>query len=201
MVRKLIASVVLLSLTGASAYAMEISKGKLLSHKEWTTGNVIKSSFLEVNKKQNTLLSSIWSKNTLGSKVIPMDIDVLFTGARIFAGQMLPGVVGEEVTLFGFTRHAIDNRSASMQTYQLYSTLCAQTGMGTGTCATSEDDVSIEPGGYIAIERRPNMTVSYDEPGTYNVAVFSAIYRDGAPFHYTSDDADISIYATPSNAK
>ena len=45
---KLMLGFILSSLLSANSFAIQINGGKLLSHKEWTKGNVIKSSFKDV---------------------------------------------------------------------------------------------------------------------------------------------------------
>jgi hypothetical protein len=152
----------LLSLLSANCFAIQINGGKLISHKEWTKGNVIKSFFKNIESSaalniplnrlhQNDGINWISASSTttpFPQTSIPVKTDATFTGnSNMF----------------------IENDDPIQKTFTIISTLFVNPPCISGLCPTiilsSEDVVTLDPYGTLKIDKNPTLTTNFTTTG------------------------------------
>src|SRR5690348_4255022 len=118
MKRKLLLGLILTAVCSANSFAMEITHGKLISHKEWTMGKLAKSSsFKEVN---NLNIPALRLPSLKMKGDVPMP-PVLVANNTVLAQSVvsddLTAVVGQDVSLSGFNYVDITNNGSTPKTY------------------------------------------------------------------------------------
>lgn len=142
----------------SQVYAVEIFKGKILQHKEWSTGQA-KAVFKEVknlNLKANLNNSSAMMTTSLA--------------------DIVHGTVGIPVEVKGVSSGSIRNQTESVQTYYYNATVCAETNPFNTDCIYYNDKIELQPGGHLYIEGlQPSLSISFAEAGEHAIYVVTEI--------------------------
>lgn len=188
MKRKFILSLGVASLFCSNAFAMEIVSGHLISHKESTTGPS-KALFKEIDVKDN-LFSGMQSLLKL-----PQDSKQnQFVAASVQANDVAPSVLGSFFHLSGLHRDFIMNMSAETQTYVIRHNICVDIMKNEGiyqtdTCASSIDQVAIDPKGKIGNVKEMDLNVVLSDPSVkYFEHVETIIFNEDGNTIYQSAD-------------
>jgi hypothetical protein len=142
----------LLSLVSANCFAYEIHKGKLISHKEWTTGKAT-GSFVHVpmpNLLINRKAGDVFELKLNNYEILPAK-----------------GTAGTETLVTGNNYIWFTNASDNTLTYNFELFTCAFTSQRTENCIHIEDTFSVEPGGSFSYSVSPKLAVVFDAPGSY----------------------------------
>lgn len=159
---KLIISMAIAAAVGSNAFALDISNGKVISHKEWATAGA-KAAYLPGTKSRQSIQDIKGMKLSASSNAVYSDTES--TTARI----------GEPVTVGNDGYIWIYNSSESTQNYQFNYSICAEQNANITECVYSEDRIELQPHGYLSDSRKPTVTMKYDTPGSYNIYA-SAFY-------------------------
>lgn len=175
---KLILGIALTSLASASM-AMEITHGKLLSHKEWVTGKGV-GSFSAVDPRPKSRLHKahkISHDNPVGSE------GVQITSSVIDMGDIK---VGSPVTFGSVSYVWILNDSQSVQTYKINGRLCSYGNGVQQGCNLFEDVITLDPQGIAMSDRWPRLSLSYEKAGKYVVEAATSV--DKGQINFESND-------------
>ena len=152
---KLLLCGTLTTLFCANSFAMEIYKGRIIEHKEWTTGNA-KITFKPSDAREARLKFDQQKKQSQNA------------GAFISTyADSIKGNVGQPITVTG--SHIIDvrNDTQATQRYTYILSLCTNTSNHQAQCGYYYDTVELESGGYIFNSYTPMLQVQFDNAGTY----------------------------------
>lgn len=192
---RLLLGSLMISAISANTFALDIKNGKLLSHKEWTKGNIT-ASFSETTEKNAKIdLRQVLAKKGLpgnGSEVIYALNDI----------QDTSGIVGQSVNFSGDNQTVIINQTIFPHTYKITNTI--------GTCyfgsstecqyeyAASEDTVSVNPNSGINLMLTPHAIKAFNTAGKGWVTLDTSIQNvdSNAEFH-TVKLAEFSIAYLP----
>src|SRR3990167_9102818 len=164
MKEKLLLGLALASMV-TSGFALEIDKGHVVSHKEWTTGNA--KGFFKPGKmtaemmKMKGMRSDAYSYSSLYSYV---------TSAK--------GTVNTPVEIDGDNYIYAYNNTQKAETYHYSFSICAHNSDHTAQCAYYYDELVLEPGGSASSMEIPSLQVTFMKPGTYNSEVSSYLYKE-----------------------
>lgn len=184
---KMLLGLAMMSMVTSSAFAMEIYKGKLLSHNETSMGKV-KFSFLEAKVDVKKELAAMKAK-----RMLQQNNEGDFIAAKNEAIEAY-GVVGQDVSLSGMSEAHISNETSSSQTYTISTNICSIVG-GSFYCGMETDVVQLDPSGYAMAARMPTMNVNYDEPGNFTTLMLTTVTRQNQNTSFmTYDAANVTIY-------
>lgn len=169
---KLLISMAIAAAVGSNAFALEITKGKLISHKEWATAGA-KASYLPGTKTRQTVLDSKGMKLSGSSNAIFSDTESTTTQVGV------PVTVGNDGYVW------IYNSTETVQNYRFVVSMCADQNDEIIECVYSEDNVELQPHGYLSDSRKPSVTMKYDTAGSYNI--FASAY-------YVSDNGMTRVF-------
>ena len=198
MKRKLLLALAFGSLVSSNVFSMEIVNGKLLDHKQWTTGNV-KAVVKNINadpKKIERLLSQHKDNSHV-------DINA---AARFPFGLMPMILVGQSTLIEGQAEALIFNDTSTVERFVVLNTVCSddvplgsQSQIHSITCSNDQSHVMLEPHGYFLLGQYPGMTISYKEAGTYDVSVGITVISDNNEVisYHTDDHKKIYVSAAP----
>ncbi|TAK71560.1 MAG: hypothetical protein EPO11_11130 [Gammaproteobacteria bacterium] len=155
--KKSLVSLTLISLVSANSFALELYKAKVISHKEWTTGD-IKASFNPGKSNMSKLKNKTSSTNT-DSTYADVEAATTFT----------MGQVGAMVNLAGRHQMYVSNNTQSTQKYFYQFTLCANVSDNLQQCANYYDVLEIEAGGYAYASIEPELQLIFSKAGNYPV--------------------------------
>lgn len=179
MKRKILVGLSLIYLATTASYAMDIQGGKLISHKEWTTGSV-KALFADTKKDFKANISR--KMRNLPSAIEQHDGIVL---ANSMPDQQ--GVVGEETPVVGFVSGYIENLTSTQQTYTINSFICSNMGLGQESdCANSTDIIQLNPNGFINLNKNITMSNVYKLAGNYWTVTGATVKKDGMSTMFAS---------------
>lgn len=157
--------VALIISSSAPAFAFEIFNGHILSQKQWSTANnkaiFIKSSNYKVlsNKQITNVLP-----NCNGDRY-RLTHDISPISAKI----------GKLVTIRGHHDIYIQNNSESTKTYKYTHQICSDTSQSTVQCAYYEENIELQPGGYISSSSESQLPMWFDKIGEYSTSVSTTI--------------------------
>lgn len=184
---KMLVGLAMISMVASSAYAMEIYKGKLISHHESSLGKV-KVSFREAKIDVKKELASLKLKRLMQQD---NNGDIIAAKNTAFEAN---GVVGTDVTLMGGSEVHIFNATDSAQTYTISTNICSAMN-DSFYCGMLTDVVQLDPAGYVMAARMPTMNVNYWEAGNFNNVMLTTVTRqDQSTSFMTYDNADVAIY-------
>jgi hypothetical protein len=164
----------MLSLLTAQAFSMEITKGKLISHKEWTTDKRI------VGHLQELKLTKSKAFHYQSKDVASFD--------SIKAKAEMPSFfsnVNTDTTLHGDTIVDISNYTEKEQTYNITREICTylipnqlhvnddpvpNPPNPLGICFVAWDVISLDPSGRIQLNQSPTASMKYAKPGVYQLS-------------------------------
>lgn len=171
---KLLVSAILVSLT-TSAFAIEITNGKLISHKEWTTDNSIK---LAVKPSDKNLNLAILKKS---GSYLPEYIFI-----RDDLDKTMKVVVGSEIKLSGTTMTFISNSHTTPHKYKIVTEICGA--LPSDICGHTEDVVTLNPYGTIQLNSAPTLSINYDTAGSRYILLSTQVIRDNEELKFSSSD-------------
>lgn len=164
---KLLLGLALTSMISASAFAMEIHNGKLLKHKEWTTGNLIGTSAKKFSKaevlkfKENLKLNGV---------AISDHMTMSYSMANATTG-----VAGERADVNGVQFAFLLNDSEGTQVYSVFNSICAATSDKTTECMFYQDEIMLDAQGYAFDLQQPSIQPIFNANGSYNTTVMTVI--------------------------
>lgn len=170
MKHKLMLGFMLSSLLSANSFALEIHGGKLISHKEWTKGNVIKSSVKEIASSTALKIPSHQFQQNESVNWISANSTTYKT-----AEDSVP--VNTDTNFSGNTDVNISNGDSVQKTYTITSYLEVIPYCISMFCPITEkmvqDTVTLDPEGYVRLDRNIDMTTSINTVGyaTYKTGV------------------------------
>jgi len=172
---KIILCASLVALLSANSFALEIYKGRIVSHKEWTTGDA-KVVYKPANK--NTLIK--FKQQRMQSQ----------EGASGYVSTYIDqtqGATSTPIYINGSHYFYIINNTSSTQTYNYTLETCAFDSANTAKCAYYFDAVQLEPNGYLEEVNEPQLQVQFDKAGTYQT--FASAYVQ----NYDNSSTQINI--------
>jgi hypothetical protein len=191
---KLLLGMTLACLLSTNSFSLEITHGKLLSHKEWTTGNVkavsqeakhlqIPELQLPPHKLNNTRYESDW-------------VDVMTTEAWYNPplGAQIPA--NRDISLYGVSAVAITNSTSAPVTYTIATSLnvCEQSQIpgSLKLCwfpsgsSISQDVVTLDAHGSLTLQNTPMATINSSYPELVTYWVDSSVTREGGTTAFSS---------------
>ena len=161
---KLLISAVIAAAVCSNAFALHITKGKLISHKEWTTGNAIAS----YQPGTKTLQSM---KRTLAK------LDVNPSTPIFLASETRNAVahVGERVSVNNNAFIWVKNNTESTRNYYYNFNICATKSDSIIECVYAYEQIELEPNGEFNNALSPELTVKFNEPGVYETTASSFV--------------------------
>jgi hypothetical protein len=151
---KIIISIVVATALSSQAYAMQITKGKLISHREWATKGVKASFGISTRTRKDMKLDD-------NPNIIP--------SANFAETHSVLAKVGQPVSVKNDGFVTIANTTNHTRTYQIFMRICADAiTSGNVECLNYENEISLEPGGSYVDAPVPTLTITYNEPGTYS---------------------------------
>lgn len=199
MKHKLMLGLGLSLLLSANSFAMEIHGGKLIGHKEWTKGNVIKSSFKDI-KLSDAIKHPAFR---LHQKEFPSWV-YAYGVAYGFFNNSVP--VNTDTQVGGRSVVRINNNDTVQKTYTITTTLYVESPLPTSTCpdastlcpiiipvqaSSTQDIVILDPEGSIETDRNPMLTTSFANAGTASYWIENQV---------NVNDSSI-VFNAPSNAE
>lgn len=165
----LLISAAVTALVSANSFAMEIYKGKLINHKEWSDSNDKFSFKSNVSALPLTL-------PTHGKKIHgKANGNQAMVYAVANGGNFL---TNSDVSLTGYGIIYVENDTDAEQTYDYRQSICVNISEHEQHCAQLADSVDLEPGGYFLNQDMPVVNVTFNEPGNYMESVSSEIRND-----------------------
>jgi hypothetical protein len=152
------------------AFAMEIYKGKVISEKVWSNDGSI--AVTGINKKQQFRHDDGYTYENIYSSI-----------------SSDSAKVNEPVTMNNFHHIRLYNRTDHNKNYWIEENICSQTSDNLNRCIYYNQQIQLEPNGYIDQGKQPILKITYTKPGRYRVTVeTSAIeeFGEGAYIPHTS---------------
>lgn len=186
MKRKILIALSILSLASSQAFAIEITDGKLISHKESTTGAPNKVSFKEL-KATKYELSKLKNK---------------FSNHYVYAAAKASEMRWDESIGYMFAageqRYHITNFTDSHQTYKIEKSLCIYKASGADvkaveTCHISDDEIELAPNGSFSENIMTDLyghIIKDSDPGVfYEASVALRINNETSGISFDSSDS------------
>ena len=151
---KLLLTTAIMAAIASNAFALHITKGKLLSHKEWATGGAVALT-MPTNKTKATAMRMLDQQTSIQPSLIVAGIENFTT------------TVNEPVTINNSGFFWFENTTVSSKTIWLMTSICAQHNVNTSECVYSYDRFIVEPGGNVNGTVFPALKVAFPQPGTY----------------------------------
>jgi len=157
-------------LVSINASALEIYKGRLISHKESSTHN-IKFTIENSTKRFGFLNKMVNAKDDSSSTFISMGTFMPYTSGSVNSITTVSGALGT----------FIQNNTSATQTYYYMGQVCAMGSDGkSDQCATMEDQVQLDPSGYASYQDTLSTEMMFTAAGTtQTVASTSVSGTDG----------------------
>lgn len=168
---KVIVGIALATALCSQTYALQITKGKLISHKQWTTNGAI-GKFLPGKKT----LQSVQHKTDID------DPNDLLPVGLFSVMQSVNTTVGTPVDIANNALIYVTNNTSQVRDYNYNIVTCAATETpDTTECVQYFDVISLEPNGSFWDSVSPVLTMNYKTAGTYNTyagTYYSAVDHD-----------------------
>jgi hypothetical protein len=179
MKKMLIISLVVAGVLSSHAFAVQINKGRVVKHKEWSTSGAAASYLPGHPLQRNTLLpgkvrSESWAQ---------LNVKTISQSAK----------VGEPVRMINDGRVTVYNNTDSSQLYQLELHVCAENNVpDTLECVFIQDTVELQPDGSYSEPVVPALTIAYNKPGAYEVFVDGMLEGTGRLYGTSSGIITVS---------
>lgn len=175
-IKFLLACVVMATLS-TNASALQIHKGKLLSHKEWSTGkaklSLAKAIIAKRSLKDNT--DGTWS--SLTSEIHPAT-----------------GLVNQMIAIKNEANIYLQNNSDHEQTYELRFSICAMPAKDSYDCVDTWDTIQLQPGGHFSDPDALVLNIAFDQPGEYTIFSDSSMWTEyWANSAYSSSESSVIV--------
>lgn len=154
---KLLLSLAIASLVSANSFALEIYKGKLVKHQEWTTGGA--KGFFKSGVVKSSFKSHVMSGHKNSEPY--MEASSITKSMKTFVD--VPTIVSGEHQVF------MNNDSDASQTFTYSLSLCAEVSANQTRCVRYYDELTLEPGGYAISSAEPVLSEAFVAPGTYEI--------------------------------
>lgn len=187
MERKIIVSITLATLS-TSTFALDIHKGKLISHKEWTTDNT-PAIYKSYPAKAKEMFAHIKQKNLTSND----KEDVIIyanTGT-----EALKTAVGSTIPVYANHYIYIRNNSNVKKSFSYMLETCASNSDKTQQCAYFSDVVELEADGYADGYLEPQLEMTFAQPGKFTVSALSMVMPYGI---YTPEALTYHVQSTSS---
>lgn len=159
--KKILIGLLVSCIASSSIFALEITQGKLLRHKEWTTGNIIKATYTtKANLFSADIEKLISKKDHISSSIYT------FSGTDTQNGKVL-----EPATAIGYSSVMMMNGSKNTKTYLYTLETCITPVEGQYNCAIYQDTIDVEPNSMAFRTENPSIQFTFDKAGAYPVAV------------------------------
>ncbi len=193
-------SFIMLSLLSWSVSAMQIKGGKLISHKEWSVGKVVKGSVKEIP------LQKMRKLNVNFPDPVPTinNISVYEQMNIPSIGMVLPNT---DVTFNGFYNIFLTNQDSTQKTYWITNAVnvqmpCSGSEICPVTSHFSQDMVTLDPGGNLSLSGAPSLTVNATEPGYLYSWVQTSVVANDSATGFSTGSSDVNVLVlTPSKTK
>lgn len=200
MKKTLLATIGLVSLVSANAFAADIAGGKLMSHKEWTTGAVSKAVFKDskVNVKKPVLppkLNKFNNQTDLNQYVFSWSKVTDFDPGD---GNILGAYTSALYANF------LENYTDTQQVYNVSRTICliktkdmAISYLG---CAYSTDQYFLDPHGYVSTGNSVSLYASLgekDPQAVYEVQTTTYVTNELGAIQFISFDGQVVDVNSP----
>lgn len=151
---KFMLGLVVAAVIASPVMALQVTKGKVIKHQEWSTKGV-KASYLNSVSKQIRSHGDVY----VSSGVRPVQV-----------------AVGEAATINNDSYLYVRNDSHRSHTYYLTSNVCVWLDDKNQECVYARDTVAVESGGAVFESRGPALTVSLPQSGEYFVQGESYVF-------------------------
>lgn len=171
MIRRIMLGLVLIIASVNAAFAFKIHNGKLIEHREWTTGDAVvrvkdTTDHDPVNPLKLIFQETKKDSFTENKDGIELHNKILTDGET--------GAVGTETVINGYVSAYLENfHSYAAKTYKVYSNFC----LGEN-CAKSSYEVQLEPGGYFEFRVKRAVSFNFETPGHYKAVLASLVDGD-----------------------
>lgn len=160
MKKKFLAGLILISAISANSFAMEIPNGKLIKHREWTTGNIKSASFKQTKMKQAFDFKRLQSNDNRSSFA-------LMKNNRLGAFTRSDGAT----YLYSDNDIGLYNFSQNQQTFDVKISMCTQDSENYSfNCYDTSDTISLEKNSRLDYRMSPIITLTL-KPGHYTAVV------------------------------
>lgn len=147
--------------TSVNALATEITKGRMIKHKEWTTGNVLSYSLKATTPKQMAL-----KFKTFQQKTHPNSANISMS----MLDSISPAIAETKVEITGTSVVGAKNTSNETKQYEITSQLCTDNDPLTA-CVFIYDAIELEAGGMFIYDINPVVLASYSKIGTHQAMI------------------------------
>lgn len=161
---KIIIGLLVSCIASSSTFALKITQGKVLKHKEWTTGNITKATY---TTKDNAFSADIKKIASEGNDITSS----IFT----FAGtNTLNGKAFEPAVATGYSSIIMTNASNETKTFLFTLETCVNLADGKQNCAIRQDTIDVEPNTSALNTQNPSIEYTFDKAGIYPLTVKAA---------------------------
>jgi hypothetical protein len=173
-------------------FSMNANIGKIVTHKEWSTGKM-KVIFKEKEEKQSLLLT-----NDNLKEISP-------NGDYIFVNDTMPKIattLKDDEALMGESNITIANNTSSNQTYTFKTMLCLGNYDEDGhyittSCSTAKDVFNLYPDSIFSMTIQPHLLLKDISSGSYIATIYTEIKRDGQESVFASNAYGKIIITNP----
>lgn len=185
---KFILGTIALSLLSASSFALQIENGKLINHKEWTSGKV--SGFIKDVKVAKNKFDTLRQMKTNADTN-----EGILAANRIYVP--LSPQVDQSTDISGFSELYLENYGQTMQNYEINSQLCIFKPQNPtpSDCVVTTDTVQLNPGGFVLMGRMPKLTTVLAESGMYTSMLYTVISKPNSSTVFATYATDF-LYVT-----
>jgi hypothetical protein len=173
----------------SQAMAMQITNGKLISHKTWTRGNVTGSFAQATTKSIDPKRQLAESKMKNSRKDMQMGTIITSNHMEIMNGDSI-GTINMPVDLPGHSATTIENSTDAPLTYKITTeqAICyyGQADNCKYDSVTTVDEIALNPQGTVTMEQYPIMTKTFDAYGDGYAAVDQTIEVEGTSYSFTN---------------
>jgi hypothetical protein len=183
---KFVLSVMIISMFSVDANALEIKKGKLIEHKEWTTGNVQGFIKEKIKDTKDKLISLQQLQVMNMSESVPHEDNILVSNKidtiniPLGSASEIPGYVNVDITNF----------TSTPQIYNITSKLCViHIPDYDDQCFLTSDKIQLDPNGNNYMYR--SMILSYqfvDQDGWYFAELSTSVKKDNSDTVFTTKE-------------
>lgn len=154
---KLLFGIAVTAAISSNAIALQITNGKLIDHKEWTTAGA--KSFIKTSKEPLKNIIDQMSNNKLMHVLIKSEIHSINT------------TIGQPTTFTNQGYISVVNKTDSRRDYNYGIGTCASSDVsGNLECVYYENRVQLEPQGEFFDEVMPSLVMTYNTPGVYDIS-------------------------------
>jgi hypothetical protein len=152
--KKIVLSLTCLAMMSSNAFALEIYKGNLIKHKEWTDGTA------------KMIVNS--------GKMFPAKLNSSFPWSLQSSLEHQKGKVGELNNIKAEHQVNVVNRTDKKQRYVYQFSVCSGEEK-TFQCAYYLDEFELEPGGNASGSKEPVLQKIFKAPGQYDTEAMSSL--------------------------